>query len=69
MLTIRQLNRSLRERWDGIRNIRHYQQLNGRGPHNATLITVDQMPNTNNKGRIFAGYTDDLREAHDLTRA
>lgn len=57
MMTIRQLNRYLRERYDDARNIRHYQ---GRQA-NETWLTVDTMPNTNQVGRIFVGYTDDLR--------
>jgi len=58
MMTIRQLNQQLREQYEGARNIRHYQWLNGQ--YVATMLTTDAMPNTGTPGRIFVGYTEVL---------
>jgi hypothetical protein len=63
MMTIRQLNTLLRNRYDEATNIRHYQRLTG--GYNATMLTTSRMPNTHQAGRIFVGFTDDLR-ADDL---
>jgi hypothetical protein len=51
------INAMLRDRYEGCRNIRY-------GEDGAVTCTVDEMPNTNQPGRIFAGYDKDLlREA------
>lgn len=54
--TVRQLNRRLREKYSDARNIRHYQG----GENNETHLTTSRMPNTNQKGRIFVGWTEEL---------
>lgn len=55
-MEITELNKTLRERYKGIKNIRHYQGLD----NNETHGTVYAMPNTSSQGRIFIGYTADL---------
>lgn len=58
-MTIRHLNTQLRSTYEGARSIRHYQGVR----HDETQLTTDQMPNTQTPGRIFVGYTDELRTA------
>ena len=50
------LNQSIRERYEGARNIRHYCGAD----RNETHATVDRLPNTSRPGNVFAGYTDEL---------
>ena len=50
---VRLINRMLRSQFAGCRNIRH-------GKDGAVACTVDRMPNTNQGGRIFAGWNTDL---------
>jgi hypothetical protein len=57
----RAIGRLLRERYDGARNVRFERD-------GAVNVTVDEMPNTNQSGRIFAGWDIDLlREAEEMT--
>lgn len=53
---IKRLNDRLRERYAGAANIRHYTGTRSDETH----LTADNMPNTNQTGRIFVGYTDEL---------
>lgn len=56
MLTIaekRKIGKLLRDRYEGARNIRF-------GLDGSVTVTVDRMPNTNQTGRIFAGWDTDL---------
>jgi len=59
MKNVNALNQWLRNEYcgRGVRRIRHYQ-----GPRrNQTWVTVDELPNTNIPGTMFAGYTDEIR--------
>lgn len=58
MLTMsekRKVGQILRNRYEGARNIRF--ETDG-----AVNVTVDRMPNTNQPGRIFAGWDTELLE-------
>lgn len=55
-MTVRELNKRLREKYPDASNIKHYQ-----GEHaDETHLTTSKMPNTNQAGRIVVGWTDEL---------
>lgn len=57
-----ELNRELREKYEycGGDKIRHYQG----DFSNMTYIRVNRMPNSNQPGWMFVGYTDELLQNH-----